>query len=97
MNDLTGPVVFVNDILKGITHFGEVRRFLCQKMERRLRIRKYRGKWLIDLVGNRTGELAEHGHARQVLQLPTLKGRLSLGLSASSALNEDVADKERLN
>jgi len=48
-------------------------------MKGRLRIGQDRSERLVDFVRNRSGKLAEHGHAHQMLYFQTLQCDLSLG------------------
>ena len=54
LNDLSGAVILLHDVLQRTANFLEVRCFRRQQMERRLRIRQNRGERLIDFVGDRT-------------------------------------------
>jgi hypothetical protein len=79
VDDLTCPIVFVNNLLESIANFDEVRRILRQEMEGCLRIGQDRGERLVDFVRNRSGKLSEHGHAHQVFNFQTLQRDLGLG------------------
>jgi hypothetical protein len=53
LNDFTGAIVFLHNIVQRIANLGEVRRFRRQQIARGLRIRQDGREWLIDLVSNR--------------------------------------------
>ena len=96
MDDLAGAIVLMNNILKRIANFGEIRRILRQEMERRLRIRQDRSERLIDFVRNRAGKFAEHGDAHQMLNFQTLQRGLSLGRLLIGDVDEYAAPLFRL-
>ena len=91
MDDLAGANVLMNNILKRIANFGKIRRILRQEMNGRLRIGQDRSERLVDFVRNRTGKLAEHGHAHQMLNFQTLQCDLGLGRLLFGDIDEYAA------
>ena len=80
-DDLRGALRVVHDVGQGLDHSRAGRPARVQQAARRLRVRHDRGERLVDLVGERRGELAERRGPQHVRQLLALPLRLLLGLT----------------
>ena len=80
-DDLGGALRVVHDVGQGLDDSRAGRPARVQQAARRLRVRHDRGERLVDLVGERRGELPERRGPQHVSQLLTLPFRLFLRLT----------------
>ena len=64
-DDFAGALVVVHDVVENLADLGQIERLLRQEALGRLGVAQDRRQRLVQLVGQRAGELAEHCDARQ--------------------------------
>ncbi len=82
LDHLRGAFVVLHDVLQDFAELVLVGAALLQHAERRLGVAEDRSQRLLELVGKRARELAEHRGARQVRELLALVARIRLGALA---------------
>ena len=78
LNYLPCTLIIADDVLKELAQFLDVELWFCGQNLRCLRVGQYRRQRLLQLVSERTGELAQHGNAGQMGNLLLLFERFRL-------------------
>ena len=81
-DDLASVLLGLDDVAEDFRQLRAVDLGAGEETQRRLGIAEDGGEGLVQLVGERTGELAEHGHAREMGQFRAHFLHLPLGLLA---------------
>ena len=82
MDDFAGALVLVHDVRKDFAHLVEVNIVMREEALGRLGVAEDGGERLIQFMGERAGEFAEHRHAGKVGQFRPLLDCFGLGLFA---------------
>jgi hypothetical protein len=82
VNDVTGPLVVRHDVVQDLAHLLEIHDGGREEALSRLRVAEDRRQRLVQLMGQRRGELPEGGHPADVGQLLSEPLRLELPLLA---------------
>ncbi len=90
------PLVIFPDVGDDLANFREVRLLLLEIKFRRLRIAQDRAERLVQFVGQRSGQLAEHRHPPRVRQFLPQLAHFALRAPPPRPLQKQSRDQRRL-
>ena len=94
-DDFARALVLGHDVGENLPHLRKIGRVLREIMLGRLRIAEDGGERLVQLVRQRAGQLAEHGHAREMREFAAPFVQLLLRLLARRDVEGHAAHEDR--